>query len=441
MNRVSSPALPSPGVETLLWRAVVVFRVAALAYVAVLILAAYRTYQHPAGGLAALAAMAGWTALMTVANSTEAGRRWPVVVADLAVCLTLTISSLWVQTHGQSHGGSTTLTTTWTAAPMLGAAIVGGPWGGAAAAAALGAGAVVTRQAVTADTVGSIVLLFLAGTVSGYAAQLAIRGEQRLAAATRLEAATRERERLARGIHDGVLQVLALVQRRGTEIGGGAAELARLAGEQEVALRGLITAPPAALAQPPAGRLARPAPTRGAGPAPPAGDAVGGGGRDAGDHRHDARRPARGGAVGRTNGAAAALDLRALLAPERSSHVSVSAPATPVPLAPDRARELAAAVRAALDNVVRHAGADARAWVFVEDLGAEVVVSVRDDGPGIPAGRLDAAAAEGRLGVASSMRGRVRDLGGTMTVNSAPGEGTEVEMRVPRGAEEAAWSG
>ena len=54
--------------------------------------------------------------------------------------------------------------------------------------------------------------------------------------------AAAERARLARVVHDGVLQVLALVQRRGAEIGGEATELARLAGEQEAALRTLIRA-------------------------------------------------------------------------------------------------------------------------------------------------------------------------------------------------------
>ena len=49
-----------------------------------------------------------------------------------------------------------------------------------------------------------------------------------------------ERARLARAVHDGVLQVLTLVQRRGTELGGEAAELGRLAGEQEAALRALV---------------------------------------------------------------------------------------------------------------------------------------------------------------------------------------------------------
>ena len=101
--------------------------------------------------------------------------------------------------------------------------------------------------------------------------------------------------------------------------------------------------------------------------------------------------------------------------------MTVSTPATPVVLTAARARELAAAVGAALANVAAHAGDAARAWVLVEDDGDEVVVSVRDDGAGMTPGRLDEAAAEGRLGVAASILGRVRELGGTAAVESAPG--------------------
>jgi signal transduction histidine kinase len=101
------------------------------------------------------------------------------------------------------------------------------------------------------------------------------------------------------------------------------------------------------------------------------------------------------------------------------------------------AREVAAAAAAALDNVRQHGGpgADglgARAWILVEDEGDAVVVTVRDDGPGIPEGRLEEARLAGRLGVAHSIQGRLRDVGGSVDVVSIPGQGTEVEMRVPR---------
>ncbi|NEB79053.1 sensor histidine kinase, partial [Streptomyces sp. SID14478] len=95
-------------------------------------------------------------------------------------------------------------------------------------------------------------------------------------------------------------------------------------------------------------------------------------------------------------------------------------------------RELAAAVSAALDNVRRHAGEGAHTWILVEDEPDAVVVTVRDDGPGIPEGRLAQAEGEGRLGVAQSIRGRLRDIGGTAELISVPGQGTEVELNVPR---------
>jgi len=60
------------------------------------------------------------------------------------------------------------------------------------------------------------------------------------------------------------------------------------------------------------------------------------------------------------------------------------------------------------------------------------MLTVRDDGPGIAAGRLEEAAAQGRLGVAQSIRGRVGDMGGHVTITSRAGEGTEVEVVVPR---------
>ncbi|WP_235736198.1 sensor histidine kinase [Nocardioides alcanivorans] len=184
-------------------------------------------------------------------------------------------------------------------------------------------------------------------------------------------------------VHDGVLQVLALVQRRGAELGGEAAELGALAGEQEKALRTLI-------------------------------------------RQQDETASGDLGAVG---------DLAAALegvAAQSGLVVEVSGPGGPVELPAPARRELADVVAECLANVARHVGADARAWVLVENLTDQVVVTVRDEGPGIPAGRLEAAEAEGRLGVVESIRGRIRDLGGQASLFTDSGLGVEWEFTVPR---------
>ena len=58
-------------------------------------------------------------------------------------------------------------------------------------------------------------------------------------------------------------------------------------------------------------------------------------------------------------------------------------------------------------------------------------MSVRDDGVGIAAGRLDEARRAGRLGVAQSIVARIESLGGTAILDSDEGIGTEWELTVP----------
>ncbi|MGH3929661.1 MAG: hypothetical protein ACRDTF_06755 [Pseudonocardiaceae bacterium] len=58
--------------------------------------------------------------------------------------------------------------------------------------------------------------------------------------------------------------------------------------------------------------------------------------------------------------------------------------------------------------------------------------SERDDGPGIPSGRLAEAAAAGRMGVAGSIVARLAELGGVASLTTGPDTGTEWELRVPR---------
>ena len=102
-----------------------------------------------------------------------------------------------------------------------------------------------------------------------------------------------------------------------------------------------------------------------------------------------------------------------------------------VELPAEVASELVAVVAACLDNVAVHVGPDARAWVLLEGFPDRVEISVRDEGPGIPEGRLERAAADGRLGVSQSILGRVEDLGGTARITTGT-DGTEWELVVPR---------
>ena len=125
-------------------------------------------------------------------------------------------------------------------------------------------------------------------------------------------------------------------------------------------------------------------------------------------------------------------DLAAALQQLASARVEVSVPATAVPLVACDVGELVAVVREALANTARHCGPEAKSWVLVEDLGAEVVLTVRDDGPGVEDGQLADAEAGGRMGVSRSIRGRVADLGGILTLETAPGQGTEWEVRLHR---------
>jgi signal transduction histidine kinase len=103
----------------------------------------------------------------------------------------------------------------------------------------------------------------------------------------------------------------------------------------------------------------------------------------------------------------------------------------PRPLPPDLAGHLLRIGQEALTNAVRHAAARQVAIDLTYDPAA-VGLRVRDDGHGFdPA--APAPAAGGGLGL-PGMRERVAGLGGTLTLTSAPGAGTEVRVQVPVGA-------
>ncbi|MGW0829877.1 MacS family sensor histidine kinase [Streptomyces prunicolor] len=387
-------------VEQPLWRALSGYRVLTMLYAIGLFASAYDEFDRPGIAIAFYVVLFVWTlaTLPRVQSAVACTKRFLAV--DLAIALTgIVLTPLAADDHHISGGGPT-LPSIWTAGSVLAYAIKGGWRWAAFASTPVAVANLIERGSPARDTVHNVVLVWVASIAIGYVVEVARASERTLARALEIEATTRERERLARDIHDGVLQVLAMVQRRGAVLGGEAGELGRMAGEQEIALRTLVSG-----ALVPVSRVSL--------------DAAEGAVVRAVEVEVD---EADDGPV----------DLRALLAPYAAAKVSFAEPGAPVPLPAPAAKELAAAVGAALDNVRRHAGEDARAWILVEDEPREVVVTVRDDGPGIPEGRLAQAEGEGRLGVALSIRGRLRDLGGSAELVSIPGQGTEVELKVPK---------
>lgn len=137
---------------------------------------------------------------------------------DLLVTTVATLSTLAIDTPERIAAGGPVTTTMWSAAPVLAMAVAYGWRGGLGAAAWTVAVLVAVRRTVDGDLLYDSQLLLVAGLAVGVAAGTMRRSAVRLQAAIGSEAATAERERLARDIHDGVLQVLALLRRRGEEL-------------------------------------------------------------------------------------------------------------------------------------------------------------------------------------------------------------------------------
>jgi len=93
----------------------------------------------------------------------------------------------------------------------------------------------------------------------------------------------------------------------------------------------------------------------------------------------------------------------------------------------DDLRQLVLAAREAMTNAAKFSGVE-EIFVYAESGHEEIVVFVRDSGVGFER----AAVAADRRGIVESIEGRMQRAGGTATVVGAPGQGTEVELRLPR---------
>ncbi len=179
-----------------------------------------------------------------------------------------------------------------------------------------------------------------------------------------------ERAAVAAHLHDSVLQTLALVQRHAAD----PAQVARLARSQERELRSWLYAPQVA-----------------------------------------------------TGGTWAGLVQR-LVAEVEADHVVTVDPVVVGDAAVDVAvAALGQATREAVVNAAKHSGATEVALYSEVTTGA-VTVFVRDRGTGFDPARVPA----DRRGLRDSVVGRLQRVGGTAVVHSNPGEGTEVELTLPR---------
>ena len=346
-------------------RAVVALKVVALVWssVVVAIDARSQVLTYPLAGMSVLAVLAVWTLAWGAGLWRSRPGRW----VDAVLALAVLAGDEWVYTgaHPQSLGSI------WPLAAVIGTGIVVGPWAGAVTGAVAGsvgiaAAAVVGRlEGNVLAGLGTTLLLTVAGWVAG-----SVTG--RIVTDRATMSTLRAREELAAELHDGVLQTLAVIQRRSND-----EDLVVMAREQDVALRALLA-------------------------------------RKEADDGSYGERPRVGVALSHAAArwqARFAVDVRVVVIDDGRT------------VADD---EVVKAVGELVANVAKHSGVD-QCVVSVDADGDQVVVCVHDEGSG-----FEPESVEGR-GLRGSVRGRIESAGGTVEVRSAPGEGCDVTLRVPAG--------
>jgi signal transduction histidine kinase len=376
-----------------LLRGVTAFRVIALVWVVAAAATSTRHLARPATAAALVGVMVLWTALVSL------WPRWGSVLpptAPLVVATELLLGGALLVADGLVYASldrPISLPWSWPAAGVMVAGLLYGVRAGLASSLLMVLSNTTSdlllagRVDDPARTFSRAGLWLVCGALAGYVAA-------RLRQAAIEVSMARAREELARQLHDGVLQTLAVIQRRSDD-----RELAGLARDQELDLRRFLSSSldrPLAL-EPELRRLAK---------------------------HHEARF---------------------------GSRVEVIVAADTPQLPPGAVTSLAGAVGEALTNTGKHAEAS-RVTVYVEpadgwspsdddgdgsggtgsrgrdDGGrqvdeARVMVSVKDDGRGFDPERTPTG-----LGIDSSIRSRVVESGGRVQVTSRPGRGTEVRL-------------
>jgi len=314
-------------------------------------------------GIGLLVAATAVTAIITASvargQTVESQLRLSLVEVSVAAALLLLEPLVFDAGRHQS------LAWAWPAAGIIAVAIAARMWWGIATAVALSAASWVGESLLRDEfvwsgaTASKTALFLLAAISAAMVAKVLREAEQEISTA-------RARAEVARVLHDGVLQTLAVVQRRSTDD-----ELRALAREQERDLRAFLYEQP---------------------------------------------RPAE----------SLAVALRTTIDTVARRHgVEVAAVlADDLPDLPSEVAEaVAGAMGEALTNAAKHSGAD-RISVFAEPGEAGgVYCSVRDNGAGFERASTDM----GR-GLEHSIEQRMAEVGGRADVASAPGRGTEVQL-------------
>lgn len=320
--------------------------------------------------------IAGWTAAVSIVLKRPRRRKPWVFGADLVVTLGVVLATPLV---ADGAVVPLTLAAYWAGGCAAYAAILLSTRWGLLQATIVSVAFLAVPPFITPRRIDLVVLILtatlcLGALVSQFRTTLAEQERERIRSA-----ALTERERLARIVHDGALQVLALVEREGPSLGPRGMRLASLARESESQLRTLLQD------------------------------------REIGDNAEESL-----------------VDLAAALDKYQSARVTVSTMAGAVMVPRVVVDEVEATLTEVLTNVDRHAGPDASAWVLLDqESDDEVILWVRDNGVGMDADAVTDASDRGRFGIRDSIVGRMSSLEGSAMLKSTPGLGTEWELRFP----------
>jgi signal transduction histidine kinase len=351
-------------------------------WLAVVALANLHRVHHAPLAVAAVALTGAATVAATIALRDGAWQRslrpgW--VGAELAVAAAVVAADGWVE-QGRLTGQ--TLAGSWPVPTILVAALAGGmTWGvGSGALLAGGRAIAVAVSGWAPGQTGRVWLAVVSTSIEWIAFGAASAVVIRLLRRTHRQLAEAEvRDRIARDLHDGVLQTLTLIERRSPS-----PEIARLARDQERDLRAYLF----------------------------------------GDYQDQASL----GAV-----------LRSAAGRFERSWPGTIATVTVSDDVADRkgptVEAVGGAVTEALTNAAKH-GRATGAVVFadVDESSGGLFVSVKDDGCGFDPGTVT----EG-VGMAQSIRGRIEHVGGTVAFASAGGEGAEVRITIPVAERKPSW--